>query len=131
MTNKRRKNILIIGISGGLAQIVARLISKSEKNIRIVGVDSRSVSNLPEISQVEYKKIRYSRNDFENLFRSLKFDTVYHLGRISHARANPKSSLAKRLDLNVIGANKIVVVCSHIQGCCPVVKFVSKISKKS
>lgn len=113
MTDKKRKNILIIGISGGLAQIVARLLSKSEKNIRIVGVDSRSVSNLPEIPQVEYKKIRYSRNDFENLFRSLKFDTVYHLGRISHARANPKSSLAKRLDLNVIGTNKILELATQ------------------
>ena len=113
MNNKNRKNILIIGIAGGLAQIVARLIAKSEQNIRIVGVDSRSISNLPEIPHVEYKKIRYSRNDFENLFRSLKFDTVYHLGRISHARANPKASLAKRLDLNVIGTNKILELATQ------------------
>lgn len=112
MDNKR-KNILIIGIQGGLAQIVARLISKSEKNIRIVGVDSRSISQLPKIPQVEYKKIRYSRNDFENLFRSLDFDCVYHLGRISHARANPKASLAKRLDLNVIGTNRILELATQ------------------
>ncbi len=111
--DKKRKNILIIGISGGLAQIVARLLSKSEENLRIVGVDSRSIGSLPEISQVEYKKIRYSRNDFENLFRSLKFDTVFHLGRISHARSNPKASLAKRLDLNVIGTNRILELATQ------------------
>ena len=111
--NKKRKNILVIGICGGLAQIVARLISKSEKNLRIVGVDSRSIAALPAIPQVEYKKIRYSRNDFENLFRSLDFDCVFHLGRISHARANPKASLAKRLDLNVIGTNRILELATQ------------------
>ena len=35
--DKKRKNILIIGICGGLAQIVARLLSKNEDNLRIVG----------------------------------------------------------------------------------------------
>ena len=113
MVDVKRKNILIIGISGGLAQIVARLLSKTEKNLRIVGVDTRSVAKLPEIPQVEYKKIRYSRNDFENLFSSLKFDTVYHLGRISHATSNSKASLAKRLDLNVIGTNKILELATQ------------------
>lgn len=113
--DKKRKNILIIGICGGLAQIVARLLSKNEDNLRIVGVDSRSITSLPAIPQVEYKKIRYSRNDFENLFRSLKFDCVYHLGRISHARANPRASLAKRLDLNVIGTNRILELATQHQ----------------
>ena len=99
---------LILGISGGLAQITAKVLRRENPNLRIIGVDNRPISKLPAINGVVYKKLRYSRNDFERLFRSYKFDYVYHLGRMTHAKSNPRASLAQRLDLNVMGTNRIL-----------------------
>ena len=98
----KQKSVLILGISGGLAQITAKILKRENPNLLIVGVDNRSIRHLPKLNGVSYKKIRYSRNEFERLFRHYKFDYVYHLGRMTHAQANPRASLAQRLDLNVM-----------------------------
>ncbi len=104
----KQKTALILGISGGLAQITAKVLRRENPELRIIGVDNRPISKLPELSGVVYKKLRYSRNDFERLFRSYKFDYVFHLGRMTHAKSNPRASLAQRLDLNVMGTNRIL-----------------------
>ena len=104
----KSESVLIIGISGGLAQITAKVLQRENPNLKIVGVDNRSVTDLPKLKGVIYKKIRYSRNEFERLFRAFKFDYVYHLARMTHAKSNPKATLAQRLDLNVMGTNRIL-----------------------
>lgn len=109
MQNLNIKKVLIIGAAGGLAQITARLISQKYPEMEIVGVDQRDVTGLPALPKTQYIKIKYTRGNFENLFRDHEFDLVYHLGRISHTTS--QNTLAKRLDLSVMGTSKILDLC--------------------
>jgi len=108
------KKILIMGIAGGLAQILARLILKHYPDAKIIGVDSRKVSNCEVLPGLECRQIKYSRGNFENLFRSNEFDVVFHLARISHSRSS-QDALAKRLSLNVMGTNTILDLCLRFE----------------
>lgn len=107
MSKDEVKKILIIGISGGLAQILSRLILDAHPHWQILGVDSRPTKNVPKLKGLESRRIRYSRGDFENLFRDQSFDYVFHLARISH-NDNYYRDLTERLDLNVMGTNRIL-----------------------
>lgn len=111
MTEKEVKSILIIGISGGLSQITAKLLSKRYPDCSILGVDARKVKHLKSIPGVKFQRMHYSRGQFEKLFRSNKFDVVYHLGRVSHTSNNSTLNLKKRLNLNVLGTQKILDLC--------------------
>jgi len=101
------KRVLIIGISGGLAQILAQLILEINPQWYILGVDSRSVKDVPALKGLNAKKIRFSRGNFENLFRDHQFDYVYHLARMSHS-SNTQDSITERLELSVMGTNRIL-----------------------
>jgi UDP-glucose 4-epimerase len=107
---KNKKRVLIIGAAGGLARILTGLISKEKEQYEIVGVDPRDLSELPKKENVTYKRMKYTRGNFEKLFRDNNFDTVFHLARMSHAQSN-KSNLAQRLDLNIMGTNRILELC--------------------
>ncbi len=106
------KKILLIGIAGGLAQMTARLMLTEHPDWEILGVDSRDVSRVPQLKGLTPMEIKYSRGNFENLFRSHNFDVVYHLGRISHS-SNSDNVLAKRIDLSVMGTNRILELCER------------------
>ena len=106
-TDEKPKKILIIGICGGLAQILAKLILKNHPDWQIIGVDSRDVSRVSNVHGLIARKIRYSRGNFENLFRDHDFDYVYHLARISHSKGS-HHDLTERLELNVMGTNRIL-----------------------
>jgi UDP-glucose 4-epimerase len=106
------KKILLIGIAGGLAQMTARLILTEHPDWEIIGVDSRDVSRVPQLKGLTPMEIKYSRGNFENLFRTYDFDVVYHLGRISHS-SNSDNVLAKRIDLSVMGTNRILELCER------------------
>lgn len=99
------KNILIIGIAGGLAKITATLLVKKYPHLKITGIDQREVEEKPPFDNIRCLKIKYSRSNFEKIFRSTAFDVVLHLGRISHAKAVQNK---KRLDLNVVGTGRIL-----------------------
>ena len=101
------RKILIIGISGGLAQILTRLILKNHPTWTIYGVDSRSTKSVPKLKGLKTVQMRYSRGNFENLFRDNAFDYVYHLARISHS-SNIHESLNERFQLSVMGTNRIL-----------------------
>ena len=105
--NKETKKILIIGMAGGLAQILAKLILHKNPHWNIIGVDSRYITTDIASEGLTVKKIRYSRGQFENLFRDNEFDYVYHLGRFSHA-SHSQNNLTQRLDLSVMGTNRIL-----------------------
>jgi UDP-glucose 4-epimerase len=111
MSDKPKK-ILIIGISGGLAQICSRLILTEHPNWSIIGIDSRDVSKVPPLKGLSPIQMKYSRGNFENLFRTHHFDVVYHLGRISHS-SNTQNLLLKRIDLSVMGTNRILELCER------------------
>lgn len=106
--NKDTKRILIIGISGGLAQILCKLILQNHPNWEVIGVDSRSIKKIPRIKGLKTFKIRYSRGNFESLFREQSFDNVFHLARISHTNSSRGSTFSERLELNVMGTNRIL-----------------------
>lgn len=106
MLNKPKK-ILIIGAAGGLARILTSILSKANPNDQIIGVDSRPQVEEFERENVHFLKIRYTRGNFEKLFRDNQFYAVYHLARMSHAYSN-KSNLAQRLDLNIMGTSRIL-----------------------
>ncbi len=108
----RPQKILMIGIAGGLAQMTARLILAEHPDWQVVGIDSRNVSNVPLLKGLTTVNLKYSRGNFENLFRTHHFDTVYHLGRISHS-SNEQNVLAKRIDLSVMGTNRILDLCER------------------
>lgn len=107
-----KKKILIIGIAGGLAQMTARLILSENPEWEILGIDSRDVSRVPRLPGLTSLELKYSRGNFENLFRTHNFDVVYHLGRLSHA-SNTQNELAKRIDLSVMGTNRILDLCER------------------
>lgn len=101
------KKILIIGAAGGLARILTSILSKANPNYEIIGVDSRPQTEDFTRENVHFLKIKYTRGNFEKLFRDNEFHAVYHLARMSHAYSN-KSNLAQRLDLNIMGTNRIL-----------------------
>ncbi|MCE3013332.1 MAG: NAD-dependent epimerase/dehydratase family protein [Proteobacteria bacterium] len=105
-----KKKVLIIGMAGGLAQITARLLLSKHPQWSVLGVDTRSVKQFTEIKGIETLSMKYSRGNFENLFRAHQFDAVLHLGRITHA-SNDSEMLAKRLELSVMGTNRILDLC--------------------
>jgi len=107
-----KKKILIIGIAGGLAQMTARLILSENPEWEILGIDSRDVSRVPKLPGLMALELKYSRGNFENLFRTHTFDVVYHLGRLSHA-SNTHNELAKRIDLSVMGTSRILDLCER------------------
>lgn len=105
MTEK--KKILIIGIAGGLAKILAGLLVKN-KDYEITGVDPRAITESINHENITYKQMRFTRGNFEKLFRDKEFDVVFHLARMSHSHTNPKISLAQRLDINLMGTKRIM-----------------------
>lgn len=102
-----RKKILIIGIKGALAQILARLLLQEDKDLEIIGVDSRPTDNCIKLKNLHSTTMKYSRGNFEKLFRDHEFDCVYHLARISQA-SHSAEDLARRLELNVMGTSRIL-----------------------
>lgn len=92
--------------------MTARLILTEHPDWEIIGVDSRSVESVPPLKGLTSVNMKYSRGHFENLFRTNHFDVVYHLGRISHS-SNEQNVLAKRIDLSVMGTNRILELCER------------------
>lgn len=105
------KSVLIIGMAGGLAKIAAGLLVKRYPHLKIIGVDSRPIEESIQNENIEYIRMRYTRGNFEKLFRDKEFDCVYHLGRMSHADTSPLGSLEQRLDLNLMGTKRILDLC--------------------
>lgn len=109
-----KKKILIIGISGGLAQITARLILNKRADVEIIGVDARDTDKCDKIDGLKTITMRYSRGNFESLFRDNDFDAVFHLARISSS-SNSADQVKKRLDLSVMGTNRILDLCQRFK----------------
>jgi UDP-glucose 4-epimerase len=105
--NEEKKKILILGIRGGLAQILARLILKKYPHYEVTGVDSRDTKDCPKLEGLTCRTMKYSRGNFEKLFRDSEFDYVYHLARMSHGITKGQD-FVKRLELSVMGTNRIL-----------------------
>lgn len=107
-SKKDIKSILIIGAAGGLAQIVSSLLEKHYPEASIHGIDSRKLPKNQKKTKMEFSRIRYTRGNFEKLFRNKQFDMVYHLARMSHAINPSGHKMEERLDLNIMGTGRII-----------------------
>ncbi len=107
------KSVLIIGIQGALAKITAELLIKKNSNIKIHGVDSRDIDNVPSRPQLTYQQMKYTRTNFEKIFREFQFDTILHLGRLGHSPA--MGNINKRIDINLVGTNTILELAQKFQ----------------
>lgn len=107
------KKVLIIGIQGAMAKITAELLMKRDPKVKIHGVDSRPIDNMPKRSQLTWQQIKYNRTNFEKLFREHQFDSVLHLGRLGHSPA--MGNIHKRIDINLIGTNTILELAQKFQ----------------
>lgn len=103
------RSILILGISGGLAQLLAKKLLNQYPQAHILGVDARRVDDVFEHPRLQVRKFKYTRAQFEQLFLSDTFDTVFHLARMGHGRI--ADSLEKRLRINVLGTGHILNLC--------------------
>ena len=99
-------SVLIIGIQGALAQITSEILIRNNPSIKIHGVDSRPIKNGIERTQLTTQQIRYTRTNFEKVFREHAFDSVLHLGRLGHTRST--NDINRRIDINLIGTNTIL-----------------------
>lgn len=99
-------SVLIIGIQGALAKITAEILIKKNPGIKIHGVDSREIDNMPNRIQLSSQQIKYTRTNFEKIFREHQFDTILHLGRLGHSPA--MGNIHKRIDINLVGTNTIL-----------------------
>ena len=109
-TDNTIKTVLIIGINGGLAQQTAKFLLQQNSQITIIGIDSRPIKDSINDSRVTLKHMKYSRNEFENLFRNYSFDNVIHLARVTHS-SKSAHQIEKRLEVNLIGTKMILDLC--------------------
>ncbi len=100
------KSVLIIGIQGALAKITAEILIKKHPEIKIHGVDSREIDQVPNRTQLTTQQLKYTRTNFEKMFREHHFDTILHLGRLGHSPA--LGNIHKRIDINLVGTNTIL-----------------------
>ena len=104
---ENHKTVLIIGAAGGLAQILIEIILNKRSDLSIIGIDSRSLSNVKKHPKLTLLQLPYTRGNFERIFRETKIDYVFHLARLSHS-SMLNENLTKRLELSVMGTNRIL-----------------------
>ena len=100
--------MLIIGISGSLAQRAMELLIERYPGIVIRGVDGRALPRLRESQQFKMERMPYTRSHFERLFRDQQFDLVLNLGRFSHSHGYAPKDMARKLEFSVIGSQRIL-----------------------
>ncbi len=113
LNNEQPLNILIIGISGGLAKLTAEIILKKYPHHKVLGVDSRALKDFGEIKNFQQQTFSYSRNNFEKLFRDNHFDVVIHLARVSHV--SPLKNNNSRIRVNLTGTNTILELATKFK----------------
>jgi len=111
--NHSPKSVLIIGIQGALSKITAELLIKKYPEIKIHGVDSREVTDLSHRPEITTEKVKYTRTNFEKIFREHHFDTILHLGRLGHAKAI--NDMNQRINVNLVGTNTILDLAQKFQ----------------
>ena len=93
--------VLITGIAGGLARLVAEELHK--RGAEIVGIDYRPLGR-PLSHPAEVYRANYNKTKIEDVFRRHPPTHVIHLGRVG----NLKQTVEKRFDLNVLGSRKVM-----------------------
>ena len=98
---ERGGRVLITGIAGGLAALVARRMAA--RGHEVIGVDYRPLQRHPEGVSKCYQA-NYNKTRIEDIFRAHRPTHVLHLGRVGNLKEDP----GKRFDLNVVGSRKVL-----------------------
>jgi len=107
-----KSKILLIGASGGLAQITSRLILKHKNKVDIFAIDTRSEKYTINNKRYCFEKVAYKRSSFERIFQANTFDAVIFLSR--SALSSRDSNLVKQRHMfNIRGTQTILDLCSH------------------
>jgi UDP-glucose 4-epimerase len=96
-----RGRVLITGIAGGLAALVAERMAA--RGYEVIGVDYRPLRK-PLKCLLAFHQANYNKTRIEDLFRAHRPTHVLHLGRVG----NLKEEAGKRFDLNVVGSRKVL-----------------------
>ena len=96
---QQKKEILITGAAGALAQ---QVITKLQNSYKIVAVDFREQVYLGD--DVPSYKVDFNKRGFEDLFRKHNFSGIIHLGRIMGSEENR----LRRYNANVTGTQKLL-----------------------
>jgi UDP-glucose 4-epimerase len=108
--------VLITGVSGNLAQLVATaLIAQQE---RVVGVDRRPWPDAP--AGVEVVSTDILATDAEDIFRRERPAAVVHMATVTHLT----TSRHERYRINLVGTQKLLEYCERYE--VPQVLFVSR-----
>ena len=94
-----KKTVLVTGIGGKLGSF---LVKRLHREVNVLGVDRRKVTNLPK--DVKHYKIDIRRSRVEDIFRENKIDTIFHLGVMHNLRENDKV----HHDFNILGTTKLL-----------------------
>lgn len=97
------EEILITGVAGGLANLVAHRLSE---NYKVVGVDARPRRH-PDPFPGKFYQVRYQHRKMAEVFRQHDFKVLLHLGRIR----NTIGKMQWRFDLNVLGTRHLLDLC--------------------
>jgi UDP-glucose 4-epimerase len=105
-TPRKKPTVLITGAAGALAQ---QVINRLRKTYQIVAVDFREQTFLSD--DIACYKLDFNKRVFEDLFKTYKFDSVIHLGRIQSS----EETRLRRYNANVLGTQKLMDL-SHKYG---------------
>jgi len=104
--NAHKPTVLITGAAGALAQ---QVIQRLRDDYQLVAVDFRTQTFHSD--DIPSYKLDYNKRVFEDLFKSYKFDSVIHLGRIQSS----EETIKRRYNANVLGTQKLLDL-SHKYG---------------
>ena len=99
-------HVLIIGMAGHLAKLVAKQLLKSDSSLEIIGIDSRPIPESPNL-KVTNIQMNYNRGNFEKLFRKYSIASIIFLGRLVYPRHVRTKKWEKQLSVSSVETNRI------------------------
>ena len=96
------KKVLITGIAGGQAQLVARKLLRRQRGYQIVGVDRTVWETRPRGVSMYLADLR--KRKFEDVIRRERPDVIVHLASVRHFKSHP----ALRHEVNVNGTKRLL-----------------------
>ncbi|MEX1178698.1 MAG: NAD-dependent epimerase/dehydratase family protein [Nitriliruptor sp.] len=105
MSDGRR--VLITGIAGQLAGLVARALEQREDVLEIIGVDIREPSH--DLSRTEFVRADIRNPLVARIITASDVDTVLHMA--TTAAPSAAGGRARMKELNVIGAMQLLAAC--------------------
>ncbi|MEX1163888.1 MAG: NAD-dependent epimerase/dehydratase family protein [Nitriliruptor sp.] len=101
------RRVLITGIAGQLAGLVARALEERDDVLEIIGVDIREPSH--ELERTEFVRADIRNPLVARIITASDVDTVLHMA--TTAKPSAAGGRARMKELNVIGAMQLLAAC--------------------